>query len=149
MFPFLPIYILWYFIYSRLMFWTDMGSSPKIERSYLDGENRKAIVTSLLVQPKGIALNRNAKKIYWADAKSSSIETADYSGRNRRKLFSHKIVSPFDVTILGPWLYWTDWNTAQGLHKLEISSGKLQEYSTVGPFLMGITTYDRARQPSG
>lgn len=28
------------------MFWTDWGKSPKIERAYLDGTSRKAIVTN-------------------------------------------------------------------------------------------------------
>ena len=33
------------FLY-RWMFWTDWGNKPKIERSYMDGTNRKVIVNT-------------------------------------------------------------------------------------------------------
>lgn len=131
------------------MFWTDWGSNPKIERAYLNGENRQAIVTSSIVRPKGITLDHSTQKIYWVDAKTSSIETADYSGLNRRKLFSHKIIYPFDVDISGPWLFWTDWNTVHGLHKLDKTTGKLEGNFKIGTSAMGLTVYDSARQPSG
>ena len=35
-------------IFSSLLFWTDWGNSPRIEISFLDGSNRKQIVTKNL-----------------------------------------------------------------------------------------------------
>ena len=32
------------FIIFRLLYWTDWGSPPKIEKAYMDGSNRKIII---------------------------------------------------------------------------------------------------------
>ena len=33
---------------ARLMYWTDWGAQPKIEKANMDGSNRKAIISSHL-----------------------------------------------------------------------------------------------------
>jgi len=125
-----------------------LGSSPKIERSYLNGENREAIVTTV-AWPNAITLDYQSQKIFWADAKSSSIETADYSGLNRKVLFSNKVIYPFDIAVYGPWLYWTDLRTNFGLHQMNKTSGKLNfKLQIKGPRL-GIVINEKSKQPFG
>lgn len=132
-----------------MLFWTDLGSAPKIERSYLNGKNRKAIVTSSIIWPNSITLDYHAQKIYWVDAKSSSIESADYSGINRELLFSHKHIYPFDIAIYGPWLYWTDLKTKFGLNQINKTSGQLKfKFKIRGPRL-GLAVNDKSKQPFG
>lgn len=131
------------------MFWTVLGSSPKLERSYLNGENRKPIVTSLVAWPYAITLDIHSKKIFWADAKSSSIETADYSGLNRKVLFSNKVIYPFDIAVYGPWLYWTDLRTNFGLHQLNKASGKINFQLKIKGQRLGVVLNDKSKQPFG
>lgn len=131
------------------MFWTDWGSTPKIERAYMNGQNRQTVVSSSLKWPNGLALDYPSQKIYWVDGGTSSIETSDYSGLNRRTLYSHNNIKPFDVAISGPWLYWTDWKRVNGLHKLDKTTGELERNVKIGDNVMGVTVYDSARQPSG
>lgn len=58
-----------------LMFWSDWNEKkPKIERAALDGSSRSILVKEKLGWPNGIALDVDAKKLYWCDAKTDSIE---------------------------------------------------------------------------
>ena len=129
------------------MFWTDWGTNPKIESAHLNGENRQAIVNSSLGWPNDIALDYTTKKIYWVDALTDKIESADYSGANRNLLWSYSGIHPFNVVLLDPWLYWTDWNTLQGLHQIN-KTGQLYNYGKIQGKAMGLTLFDSSAQPS-
>lgn len=91
-----------------LLFWTDWGESPKIEKSYLDGSNRTPLVTQDLGWPNGITLDYETNTIFWVDAQLDRIESCDYDGGNRRVIIKD-ISHPFGLTIYGPHVYWTDW----------------------------------------
>ncbi len=65
----------------RIMFWTDWGSNPKIERANLDGSDRVAIVTAHLDRPHGLALDFELERVYWCDANRDVIEYVDINGR--------------------------------------------------------------------
>ena len=49
-------------------------------------------------------------QIYWCDAKTDRIEVCDYDGGNRRVVLSDMMPHPFGLTLLGDYLYWTDWH---------------------------------------
>ena len=51
------------------------------------------------------------RRLYWCDAGLNRIETVDLDGNNRIKLFEyHQInIHPFDLSISGTDLYWSDW----------------------------------------
>jgi len=133
------------------MFWTDWGSSPKIETAYLNGENRHPIISSTLGWPNDITLDHSTQKIYWVDAKIDRIETADYSGNNRTVLFSQPGINlnPFGVAIYSEWLFWTDWNTQSGLHKMNRTSGRLKSKMYINGRRMGLAINDKSLQPAG
>ncbi|EDO49133.1 predicted protein [Nematostella vectensis] len=91
------------------MYWTDWGEHPKIERADLDGGNRIILVNSSVTWPNGLTIDYSDNKIYWADAKLDKIEVMDVDGSNRRVVLDSNIRHVFGLTLLGNYLYWTDW----------------------------------------
>lgn len=61
---------------SSLMYWTDWGENPKIERANLDGQERHVLVNTSLGWPNGLALDLQEGKLYWGDAKTDKIEVS-------------------------------------------------------------------------
>ena len=108
--------------YCRLMFWTDWGEIPKIERASMDGTNRNVIVNTQLGEPYGITIDYINQRIYWTDNNEDRIEFSDYFGNGRTVLVTaaDNVVDPFALTIYGDLLYWTDWeqNAVYGTHKI-------------------------------
>jgi Low-density lipoprotein receptor repeat class B len=72
------------FRHFRMLFWTDVGPRRKIEASALDGTGRKLMVSKNLVYPTGLAVDEPNSRVYWADPKTSSIETISFDGTDRR-----------------------------------------------------------------
>ncbi|XP_064480867.1 low-density lipoprotein receptor-related protein 6-like isoform X2 [Ornithodoros turicata] len=102
------------------MYWTDWGRSPKIERAALDGSMRRALVTTGLLWPNGLALDVNQGCLYWADAQMDRVETIRLDGTERRILISERLPHIFGFTLLGDYMYWTDWQgrLIERAHKL-------------------------------
>ena len=60
--------------------------------------------------PNGIALDVNEQTLYWCDAKEDRIESVNVDGTNRKVIMQDDhLPHPFGLTILGDYLYWTDW----------------------------------------
>ncbi|RUS89222.1 hypothetical protein EGW08_003032, partial [Elysia chlorotica] len=94
-----------------LMFWTDWGTNPRIERAYMDGTTRKVIINRELGYPNGLTIDYSAEpRLYWGDAKLDKIETADLAGRDRHTLVQ-RTPHPFGLTVFEDRIYWTDWQT--------------------------------------
>ena len=100
------------------MFWTDWGSTPKIERATLAGTNRTLLIdltSSVQNWPNAIILDYLEDRIYWIDAWIDAIDSADLDGNNRRAISSpvhpSRNMHPFDLTVYDDVLYWSDWNT--------------------------------------
>ncbi|XP_029461540.1 low-density lipoprotein receptor-related protein 2 isoform X2 [Rhinatrema bivittatum] len=92
------------------MYWTDWGTSAKIERATLGGNFRADIVNTSLVWPNGLTLDYEEERIYWADANLQKIERCSLTGTNREVIVS-TAVYPFAMTLYDQHIYWTDWNT--------------------------------------
>lgn len=132
------------------MIWTDAGDYPKIEKASVSGNQRVVIVATQLYLPNGIELDRGNKRIFWVDAGYDSVETIDYNGNNRKKLFQQDGLHPFGVALIAPFMFFTDWNTYYEVHKLDATTGNmLRSYNISGGQPMGIVAFDSARQPSG
>ncbi|MCL4154845.1 UNVERIFIED_CONTAM: hypothetical protein GTU68_065862, partial [Idotea baltica] len=101
------------------MFWTDWGNQSKIERSALDGSDRRTIVEAKLGWPNGVAVDPDELKIYWVDAKAHVIEVAEFDGGNRRLVLGENLPHVFGFSLLGDFLYWTDWQkrSIERVHK--------------------------------
>ncbi|XP_013395341.1 low-density lipoprotein receptor-related protein 4-like [Lingula anatina] len=110
----------------RYMFWTDWGNTPKIERAFMDGTNRRVLVNTELGWPNGLALDYEMERIFWLDAKLDKIETSDLNGENRVLLISGTqgvLDHPFGITVFGEHVYWTDWQT-QSIDRANKRTGK-------------------------
>lgn len=130
------------------MFWTEWGSTPKIERAYLNGKNRQTIVSSSIGWPNGITLDLTTKTIYWVDADTDKIESADYSGNNRAQIFHRRAIHPFGVALFGSWLFWTNWIPKPELNRMDRKTGSLQNRLSVSGIRMGVSVFDSSVQPS-
>ena len=132
------------------MVWSDWGSSPKIEKATLSGNQRVAIVSSNLQWPNGIELDRGNKRVFWVDAGMDRVESVDYEGNNRKLLKRITGFHPFGVALIAPFLFFTDWTTSSLLHTLDADTGDHVISSYIGNGRpMGIVAYDSARQPPG
>jgi len=87
------------FGYYRMLFWTDWGDSAKIERSAMDGSDRREILSTDLGFPNGLTIDYATKTLYWADAVKDRIEKCDLNGRKRVNLIS-KASHPFGLTVV-------------------------------------------------
>ncbi|XP_046889655.1 low-density lipoprotein receptor-related protein 5 isoform X1 [Hypomesus transpacificus] len=103
------------------MYWTDWGENPKIERATLDGSERLVLLNSSLGWPNGLALDHAAGKLYWGDAKTDKIEVMNVDGSDRRVLLEDKLPHIFGFTLLGDFIYWTDWQrrSIERVHKTQ------------------------------
>lgn len=103
-----------------LMFWSDWNESePKIERANLDGTERVVIISSKLEWPNGVAVDSQKQKVYWCDAKTHKIEYANIDGTNRITLLDNDLPHPFGFSLMGDYIYWTDWikRSIERVHK--------------------------------
>lgn len=102
---------------SRLgyLFWSDWEEDePRIERSTLAGEDRKAIFNLKLIGgawPNGITLDYIKKRVFFLDAKSKEIHTVDYNGDHHKRILRNPeyLYHPFAITIYENNVFWTDW----------------------------------------
>lgn len=74
------------------VFFTDYGSTPRVERCDMDGQNRTKLVDSKIVFPHGITLDLVNRMVYWADAYLDYIEVVDYEGKNRHTILQGFLV---------------------------------------------------------
>jgi low density lipoprotein-related protein 2 len=69
---------------AALMFWTDWGQHPRIERANMDGTNRRVLVDTKIYWPNSIALDFTTNRVYFADSKLDYIDFVDYEGKGKR-----------------------------------------------------------------
>ncbi|KAF7994322.1 hypothetical protein HCN44_003412 [Aphidius gifuensis] len=94
--------------------------NPKIERSNLDGSNRKILILKDIEWSNGVALSIEKKKLYFSDASFDKIEVCNMNGSDRKQILNDISPHIFGLSILGDYLYWTDWQlrSIERVHKL-------------------------------
>lgn len=99
--------LLWFstYFYSYI-YWSECGAWPKIEKSQLDGSGRQVIVSKGLVWPTGIAIDRPAKRIYWADPKAMKVESVNLEGRHRHLVKAFTPGEAFRIFLLHIIIYY-------------------------------------------
>ena len=105
------------------MFWSDRGSSPKIEQANMDGSSRAVLVSSGLVGVNSLAIDYSGKLLYWCDATLDKIERIDFQGNNRVVLLdlSSYIRHPFALALSDNIIYWSDLER-KNINKFNITS---------------------------
>ena len=136
----------------RWMYWTDWGSSPRIERASMDGTSRSTLHNTGLQWPNGLTLDLTTQILYWADAGNlyDRIESSRVDGSNRRVLTTTHVYHPFGIDIFRGVLYRTDWAAKAVLN------ASVAQPSTVGVVIsrllldpMGIRVVSMEKQPIG
>ncbi|XP_066145382.1 low-density lipoprotein receptor-related protein 4 isoform X1 [Euwallacea fornicatus] len=129
------------------LFWTDWGPNPKIERSEIDGSNRKSIITESVFWPNGLTLDYTDNQLYWADAKHNVIEAAQLDGSKRRKIVTKGLPHPFAITIFEDAIFWTDWHTKSIAKANKLTGAGYRALHSYLHFPMDIHSFHPQRQP--
>ena len=134
-----------------LLFWTDWGQHPRIERSNMDGTERKVIVNTKIYWPNSIALDFTTGRVYFADSKLDYIDFVNYDGTGRTQvLASTKLIQhPHALAIFEDMIYYSD----RRLQKLQMypkyPNGTLVEYpSHTFSKALGVVATHPLLQPS-
>ena len=114
-----------YNFHFRKMYWSDWGSSPKIEQNNMDGSTRTVLVRSGLEWVNSLALDYQNRLLYWCDAKLDKIERVDLQGNNRVLILDLSSYNhhPFGLALSDDVLYWSDWSN-QSIHKYNMTSSR-------------------------
>ena len=118
-----------------LLFWTDIGDQPTIQRSGLDGSQRKILLSTSIFWPTGIAIDIVKKRLYWMDVRMHSISSCDFDGSHLASLHiaSDRLVHPWSLSVFEDTVYWSDWtqthSTIYSANKLR--GGEVQSHAVV------------------
>lgn len=133
----------------NVMFWSDWGHHPRIERASMDGTMRTVIVQEKIYWPCGLSIDYPNRLIYFMDAYLDYIEFCDYDGHNRRQVIASDLVlhHPHALTLFEDFVYWTDRGTRQVMQANKWHGGNqsVVMYSVHQP--LGITAIHPSRQP--
>ncbi|XP_028312744.1 low-density lipoprotein receptor-related protein 1 [Gouania willdenowi] len=91
-----------------LMFWSEIGNEVKIERAGMDGSERRAVVTTGLGWPGGVAVDTISERVYWTDERLKAIGSTTLDGDNVQILQMKETTNPFSVAVFNDMLYWSD-----------------------------------------
>eukprot|EP00057_Strongylocentrotus_purpuratus_P026506 XP_011680980.1 PREDICTED: low-density lipoprotein receptor-related protein 1 isoform X3 [Strongylocentrotus purpuratus] len=90
-----------------LIFFTNWGRRPGINRAHMDGSHVERIVEDNLAQPTSIAIDYVSDRLYWADSKVRLIESSNMDGGDRVPVvtFPQSGGSPFSIDIFEDLIY--------------------------------------------
>uniref|UniRef100_A0A0M3IQI1 EGF-like domain-containing protein n=1 Tax=Ascaris lumbricoides TaxID=6252 RepID=A0A0M3IQI1_ASCLU len=93
-----------------LLFWTDWGQRPRIERAYMDGSDRHILVDTKIYWPNTIALDLTTNRVYFADSKLDYIDFVNYDGTGRTQVLSSPkfVQHPHALAIFEDMIYYSD-----------------------------------------
>ncbi|KAH7646170.1 low-density lipoprotein receptor-like protein [Dermatophagoides farinae] len=98
-----------------IMFWTDWDSSlPRIESASMDGTAQHIVIqVEPGSWPNGITLDFVLQRIYWIDAKTDTLSTVRYDGKDFRNILvgNDFLTHPFAMSLYENYAYWSDWRT--------------------------------------
>ncbi|XP_034085132.1 low-density lipoprotein receptor-related protein 2 isoform X2 [Gymnodraco acuticeps] len=109
-----------------MMLWSEIGSTPQIERSGMDGSKRKVVVSQGLSWPIGLAYDLLDNRVYWADEKMRCIGSTSLDGENVKILQLDETPSPFSVAIFNDRVYWSD-TKRRTIRSADKNTGKYQK----------------------
>ncbi|VVC90255.1 unnamed protein product [Leptidea sinapis] len=94
----------------RRLYWTNWSERrPRVSRAHVSGREVQDVVTTDVLMPNALALEHDARLLYWADARLDKIERMRYDGSHRRIVSRELAEHPFALAVGGGWVWWTDW----------------------------------------
>ena len=114
---------------SGKMFISDSGANSKIWSAYLDGSKAAPFLESKVLWPCGLALDYPARRLYWTDLKSRTIESIDLAGRQRKKVkqFHPKEGKPHNIEIFETFLFYTTYQHNRIMKMNKFGKGNVTE----------------------
>ncbi|XP_029988385.1 low-density lipoprotein receptor-like [Sphaeramia orbicularis] len=93
-----------------MLFWAECGVSPRIERSGLDGQDRRTLVKSAIRKPVALSLDVPRQLLYWVDQDLRRISRVDLEGRHRKAVVESNgyLDRPFGLAVFEGFVYWTE-----------------------------------------
>lgn len=91
------------------MYWSDAGSAPKIEVSWMDGSKRRPVITEAIRHPAGLTIDyAQDHTIYWVDTKLNTIESMKPDGSIRKTIVKgDQLRHPIALDVFESMMYWT------------------------------------------
>lgn len=136
-----------------LLIWTDPGSHPKIEMSYLDGARRTIITNTSLGHPSHLFIDFKKDILYWADTLLGVVSSYDFNQKTIKVIFPRRLQakeSIFGISIFQDYLLWTDFNPERnGIHAARLDTmAKVRDilHPDVG-MAYDLLTFDTQNQP--
>ncbi|XP_059560178.1 low-density lipoprotein receptor-related protein 2 [Myotis daubentonii] len=134
----------------HLMFWSDWGHHPRIERASMDGSSRTVIVQDKILWPNGLTIDYPNRLLYFLDAYLDYLDFCDYDGQHRRQVIASDLIlrHPYALTIFEDSVYWTDRATEQVTQANKWHGGQqaVAIYNVHQP--LGIVAVHPAKQPN-
>ncbi|XP_051803552.1 low-density lipoprotein receptor-related protein 8-like isoform X2 [Acanthochromis polyacanthus] len=93
-----------------LLFWTQCGSSPKIERAGLDGRDRTTLVFTSIRHPVALSLDMPRQLLYWFDEGMRSISRVNLEGRHRKTVVESNgyMDRCLGLAVFEGFVYWSE-----------------------------------------
>lgn len=120
-----------------------------LERTNMDGTDRKQLVVHKIVYPYGVSLDLPNKHVYWVDTYLDYVERVDYEGHNRRTIMKGSPVQNlYGISTFEDRLFVSSWHNDSilELRKTKGSARKIVQNIT-RPFNLHV--FHRQMQPSG
>ena len=117
---------------SGKMYWTAEGP-PRIQRANLDGSNVEDLVTSGLINPRGLALDVAGGKMYWLDRGTDKLERANLDGSNVEDLVTTGLLHPLSLAldVSAGKIYWLDHKT-QLIQRANLDGSDIEDLVITG-----------------
>lgn len=126
----------------KVVYWTDWGSRPAIMHASMDGTNIQQLVSTDLGWPNGLTLDHTTNRLYWCDAKLSSLEYLELATLKRDVVMHEEVFHPFALAVFEDTVYWSDW-ASYSLDSSNKRTGK-QHHRVLrenGHHIMGVHVY--------
>uniref|UniRef100_A0A8D0FVJ2 EGF-like domain-containing protein n=1 Tax=Strix occidentalis caurina TaxID=311401 RepID=A0A8D0FVJ2_STROC len=133
---------------AHVMFWTDWGQNPRIEKASMDGKMRTVIINNKIYWPNGLSIDYPNKLLYFADAYLDYIDFCDYNGNNRRQVVASDL-HPHALTVFEDFVYWSDRYTNRVIRANKWHGGNqtVMIYNIHQP--LGLVAVHPVKQPNG
>lgn len=109
------------------LFWSDISSSSRIERTDMTGQNRVILINFSLVRPNGLTVDSSLERLYFVDGGNDNIEYIDFNGLGRTLVQHENRGDFFDVAISGKFLFTTSFTSGIEVGALSTVSDPLQD----------------------
>ncbi|KAJ3607378.1 hypothetical protein NHX12_024429, partial [Muraenolepis orangiensis] len=130
----------------NIMFWSDWGQNPRIERADLDGAMRRVIVSTKLYWPNGLALDYTTRRVYFADAYLKYIDYCDYEGNGRQQVMVSDL-HPHGMTVFEDHVYWSERYTSRVMRTNKFHGGNTSVLMNSVYQPMGLAMRHPVKQP--